>query len=222
MLAAPNASAGKAPPTPVRRASARRRQVPIWLKAVVAVLVATLLYATVTFVQVWQASRHDHARPADAIVVLGAAQYNGRPSPALRDRLDHALVLYHRGIAPLIVVTGGRRQGDRFTEATAGYNWLRSRAVPDHAILKEVHGRSTWESLSAVAQILRPKGMADVVLVSSPAHAKRISEVSSEVGLHPRVSPSGGSASFTALFRETGAVSVGRLIGYRRLEQMDR
>ncbi len=222
MLAEAGASAGGAVPLAAERTRPSSRRVPIWLKLAIAVFAVVVLYGSVTFAQVWQASRQDHARRADAIVVLGAAQYNGRPSPALLDRLEHALALYKRQIAPLIVVTGGRRQGDRFTEATTGYNWLRRRAVPDRAILKEVHGRSTWESLSAVAHILQAKGATHVVLVSNPAHAERIGQVSAEVGLHPRVSPVAGSASLTSLLRETGAVSVGRLIGYRRLEQVGR
>lgn len=222
MLAEPGASAGDIAPVPAGRPRSSRRRLPLWLKAIIAMFAVVVLYGSVTFLQVWQASREDHARRVDAIVVLGAAQYNGRPSPALLDRLEHALALYQRHIAPLIVVTGGRRQGDRFTEATTGYNWLRARAVPDRAILKEVQGRSTWESLSAVARILEARRARNVVLVSNPAHAERIGQVSAEVGLHPRVSPVKGSASLTSLLRETGAVSVGRLIGYRRLEQIGR
>jgi uncharacterized SAM-binding protein YcdF (DUF218 family) len=194
----------------------------IWLRVLILLLITVVLYASVTFLQVWNASRQDHTRPADAIVVLGAAQYNGRPSPALAERLQHALVLYRRGVAPLIVVTGGRRAGDRFTEATTGYTWLRQRGVPDRAILREVQGRSTWESLSAVSRILEPKGATDVLLVSNPAHARRIGQVSSEVGLHPEVSPAAGSAGLTALLRESAAVSVGQIIGYRRLDGLER
>ncbi len=222
MLAEPGASAGGVARPPLDRARTSRRRVPLWLKVISALFAVVVLYGSVTFVQVWQASRQDHARPADAIVVLGAAQYNGRPSPALLDRLEHTLALYRRQIAPLIVVTGGRRQGDRFTEATTGYNWLRRRGVPDRAILKEVKGRSTWQSLSAVAKILKARGATNVVLVSNPAHAERIGQVSAEVGLHPTVSPVAGSAGVTPLLRETGAVAVGRLIGYRRLEELGR
>ena len=113
------------------------------LTAVILAVFLVLVYVVVTFVQVWAASRENQAGKAGAIVVLGAAQYNGRPSPVLAARLDHALDLYHDGVAPLIVVTGGRQQGDRFTEATTGYNYLRDHGVPDDAIRKEVQGRST-------------------------------------------------------------------------------
>ena len=107
------------------------------------------VYLSVTFVQVWRAARRDDARPSDAIVVLGAAQYDGRPSPVLAARLDHAIDLYDDGIAPVIVVTGGRQPGDRFTEATAAANYLHDHGVPDDAILRETTGRSSWESLDA-------------------------------------------------------------------------
>ena len=88
------------------------------------VLLAALLYYVVTFVQVWWAARQDDTRRSQAIVVLGAAQYNGRPSPVFKARLDHAATLYHDRVAPLVVVTGGKQTGDMFTEATSGANYL--------------------------------------------------------------------------------------------------
>ena len=180
-----------------------------------------VVYLGGTFIQVWQASRSDGARKADAIVVLGAAQYNGKPSPALQNRLDHALGLYERGLAPLIVVTGGRQEGDRFTEATVGYNYLRERGVPDRAIRKEVQGHTTYQSVAATARFLRTEGIDDVILVSGPATAKRLAGISGDVGLEAAISPSAGTPTLRSLVRETGAVSLGRLIGYRRLERFD-
>jgi vancomycin permeability regulator SanA len=186
------------------------------------VLVVGIAYVGGTFLQVWQASGRDAARRAEAIVVLGAAQYDGRPSPALRNRLDHALELYERDLAPMIVVTGGRQAGDRFTEATAGYNYLRAQGVPDAAIRKEVQGQTTYESLSSVARFLATEGVDDVILVSGPAQTKRLSGIATDVGLHAAVSPSAGSPGAQALLREALAVSAGRLVGYRRLERLDR
>ena len=203
-----------------RRPSGRR-----WGRLAVGGLALGILlgsYLVTTFVQVWQASGRDDRPHADAIVVLGAAQYNGRPSPALRNRLDHALELYRSDVAPLVVVTGGRQQGDRFTEATTGYIYLRDRGVPDGSIRKEVQGRTTYESLAAVARFLGKEDINDVVLVSGPAHSKRLSDVARSVGLRAAVSPSGGSPSLRSLMRETVAVSTGRVIGYRRLERLDR
>lgn len=189
------------------------------LAAVVALLVA---YVGGTFVQVWQASRHDGARRAGAAIVLGAAQYNGHASPVLRNRLDHALDLYRRRLMPVIVVTGGRRTGDSYTEATVGYNYLRRNGVPDGAIMKEVRGRTTHESLVSTARFLHAKGIDDVVLISGPAQSKRLAEMARSVGLHAAVSPSAGQPSVRQLARETVAVSVGRVVGYRRLEQLKR
>ncbi|MEO6629767.1 MAG: YdcF family protein [Aquihabitans sp.] len=217
------ATAGPTEPR-FRRRSGRRHRGRWGRLALCGLALGVLLgsYLITTFVQVWQASGRDDRRNADAIVVLGAAQYNGRPSPALRNRLDHALELYRADLAPLVVVTGGRQQGDRFTEATTGYIYLRDRGVPDGSIRKEVHGRTTYESLAAVARFLGKEGIHDVVLVSGPAHSKRLSDIARSVGLRAAVSPSGGSPSVRSLMRETVAVSTGRVIGYRRMERLDR
>ncbi|MCU1372106.1 MAG: YdcF family protein [Ilumatobacteraceae bacterium] len=201
----------------VPQARWRRRTVRIGL----ALVGLAVLYVGGTFVQVWQASRSDGARKADAIVVLGAAQYDGTASPALKNRLDHALELHEQGLAPLIVVTGGRQEGDRFTEATVGYNYLREHGVPDSAIRKEVQGHTTYESLAATWRFLRSEDVDDVILVSGPATAKRLAGISGDIGLQAAISPSDGNPSFRSLLRETAAVSVGRAIGYRRLERFD-
>ena len=202
---------------------------PRWPRRLVrgALLAAVLMmaYLGVTFAQVYQASRSDGARPADAIVVLGAAQYDGRPSPVLQDRLDHALDLYDTGFSEWIVLTGGRREGDRFTEATAGYNYLRDRGVPDQHLLKEVQGASTFESLAASARFLRDRELTTVVLITSDYHAYRVEAVAEELGLDATVSPTGSRlgrpAELGQLGRETIAVAVGRVIGFDRLFRLD-
>lgn len=183
-----------------------------------------VVYLAVTFVQVWMASRRDDARKSDAIVVLGAAQYDGRPSKVLSARLDHAYDLYRRHIAPVIVVTGGRRAGDRFTEATAGATYLHERGVPDTAIMRETTGRSSWESLQASARFLKQRHMKSVVLVSDPYHAARIKAIANEVGLDAvtsptRTSPIKGGAAWRRLATETIRVGAGRIFGYRRLDR---
>jgi uncharacterized SAM-binding protein YcdF (DUF218 family) len=200
-----------------------------WLRLgarlVALVLVLLGAYLGVTFVQVWRASTDDGARPAQAIVVLGAAQYDGRPSLVLRDRLDHAHELWQEGLAPLIVVTGGRREGDRFTEAASGYAYLRDQGVPDDALLREEAGSNTWEQLAASSRFLRQQGINDVLLVSDGYHAKRLQIIADELGLDASVSPSPSRLSSTsrlrALVRETGAVAISRVIGYRRLVNLD-
>lgn len=186
-------------------------------------LAAVLAYLAVTFVQVALATRHDGVRPAQALVVLGAAQYNGQPSPVFRERLEHTAQLYGRDIAPLVVVTGGNRPGDRFTEASAAATYLATRGVPQDALLWVTTGRSTWESLAATARVLRERDMNDVVLVSDPFHAYRAAAIAGDIGLTAAVSPTPtsrvtGAAMARQLARETLAVGLGRVIGYRRLD----
>jgi len=191
------------------------------LKVVAGVLAALLVYIVVTFVQVWMASRRDEARKAQAIVVFGAAQYNGRPSSVLRARLDHAVDLYQRGYSPVVVVTGGRQAGDRVTEATASADYLHKKGVPDKDILREVSGRSSWQSLAAAAAFLKARHISHVLLVSDPFHSLRIKAMAGELGLDAhtsptRTSPIGGFTKAWYMGRETVAVAVGRIVGFRR------
>jgi len=180
------------------------------------------VYLVVTLFQVWWASRQNQARPVQAIIVLGAAQYNGVPSPDLQARLDHALALWQAGLAPVIVVTGGKEPGDAFTEATAGANYLASKGVPQADILREVQGRDTWQSLSAAANFLEARHITRVLLVSDPFHDERILLIAKEVGLTPYVSPTRtspirGFAVVPYFAKETIEVAVGRIVGFRRL-----
>ncbi len=137
--------------------------------------------------------RRDEARPgavpADAIVVLGAAQYDGKPSPMLRARLDHALGLWMRHDAPLIIFTGGEGVGDTTSEAAVGRRYALSRGVPDSAIAIENHGVTTSESMHAVAAIMGQRPGHTVILVSDPFHMLRLSIVARRLGLTPRSSP---------------------------------
>lgn len=178
------------------------------------------VYLAVTFVQVWSTAGTDQAGPADAIVVLGAAQYDGEPSPVLRARLDHAVSLYEEGHAPLIVVTGGRQEGDRFTQAMAGYRYLRERGVPDEALLLEVDGVSTYSELRATARILEDRGLSSVLMVSDGYHSARLLAIAGEVGLDGRVSPTDTSYGLRSLGRETLAMGIGRIVGFRRLDSL--
>jgi uncharacterized SAM-binding protein YcdF (DUF218 family) len=194
-----------------------------WLLRISAAIIAGLaLYFGVTFWQVWAASRWDQTRPVQAIVVLGAAQYNGRPSPVLVARLDHAYQLWHRGISDVIVVTGGRQPGDQFTEATASANYLLARGVPDAQVLREVSGRNSWQSLAAAAGFLKTRGRTEVLLVSDPFHDLRISLMAGELGLRAHVSPTRtspikGASAVGHMAKESAEVAVGRIIGFRRL-----
>jgi uncharacterized SAM-binding protein YcdF (DUF218 family) len=196
-------------------------------RSLVAAVVLPALYFTVTFFQVWQTGRRDGARPAQAVIVLGAAQYDGRPSAVLRARLDHAAALYRRKLAPVVVVTGGKADGDRFTESAASANYLHTKGVPDEAILREATGRTSWQSLAASARFLiQDRGIRDVVLVSDPFHAARIRGIASELGFRAatsptRTSPITGLSEFRHMVTETAQVGIARVIGFRRLVRLE-
>lgn len=184
-------------------------------------LALVVLYLGITFAQVWWAARQDDRSPAAAIVVMGAAQWNGVPSPVLRGRLDHAAQLYRDGVAPVIIVTGGKQEGDVVTQGYSGYQYLRDVGVPESAIKVEVEGSNSYTELSASANIVRAAGLGtEVVIVTDPYHALRADSIASEVGLHAHVSPTDASSSLSQLVRETGGVALGRLIGYRRLSAL--
>jgi len=194
------------------------------LLIVAGVLALLVLYVAVTFGQVWYASHQDDARRAQAIVVLGAAQFNGKPSKVLSARLDHAADLYKRGLAPLIVVTGGKQPGDNFTEAQASANYLAQHGVPGGAIERETTSSNSYDELAATARFLHARDINDVVLVSDPFHAYRINAIAHDVGLDAHVSPTPSSPvhgidNAEALMRETAAVAAGRLVGFDRLDR---
>ena len=193
----------------------RPRRARWWVLLAIPVLVVG--YLGITFVQVRSAAGRDDRTPVDAIVVLGAAQYDGRPSPVLKRRLDHALELYRADVAPEIVLTGGKRDGDRFTEAFTGFKSLRQAGVPDDALVIISDGANTWESLAAAARQLKAQGDNRIVLVSDPYHNERLLGTAEELGLSAGVSSTGAEASLRQLAGETAAVALGRLIGYRRL-----
>jgi uncharacterized SAM-binding protein YcdF (DUF218 family) len=208
------------------RLERRRRTRWWWLSRVVlAVVVLGFGYYGGTFVQVYRASTHDGRRPADAIVVLGAAQYFGRPSPVLQERLDHAFELYEEGVAPVVVLTGGNQEGDEFTEANTGYRYLIEKGVPVDALELEDQGTSTWDSLRAARRFLLDQGIDSIVLVTDDYHAYRARATAEDIGFDATVSPSdsllSGTNQLRHLTRETAAVAVGRIIGYDRLYRLN-
>jgi len=155
---------------------------------VIGVVLAALGYGLL-LTWVWRASRQDERVSADTIVVLGAAQYNGRPSPVLRARLDHALQLYRLGLAKIIVVTGGIGTGDRVSEATVGHRYLRQQSVPDSALVVRADGRTTAESMHSVAEWMAERELKRVLLVSDPFHMARLKLEARRVHLEPYTSP---------------------------------
>ena len=154
---------------------------------VAVVAVFALWVVSATAVLIW-ASR-DEARPAQAIVVLGAAQYAGKPSPVLRARLDHALDLWNRHLAALLILTGGTGSGDTTSEAAVGRTYARKRGVPDSAILVENEGRTMSESMRAVAGMLEVRGLQTALLVSDPFHMLRLRILARRFGFTPYTSP---------------------------------
>jgi uncharacterized SAM-binding protein YcdF (DUF218 family) len=194
-------------------------------RRVVLIVVALALgYYLVTLFQVWRAARSDDERRSQAIIVLGSAQYSGRPSPDFRARLDHAADLFHRHVAPLVVVTGGKQPGDRFTESSAGADYLHGRGVPDTSIERESTSRNSFDSIAAAARFLRPQRITRVVLVSDPFHSLRIQLIAGEVGLDAvtsptRTSPITGLSEWGRFVTEAFGISIGRIFGFGTLSR---
>lgn len=149
----------------------------------------------------------DDRRASDAIVVLGAAQYDGRPSPVLKSRLNHAKSLYDESVAPRVVTVGGKQPGDRFTEARAGADYLARRGIPAQDVTAVPLGRDTKQSLIAVAKMAKREGWSEVTLVSDPAHMARVHAIASRLGFRTHLSPTraGDGTSLTGEYvaRET-------------------
>jgi vancomycin permeability regulator SanA len=135
------------------------------------------------------AGRRDEAGAADAIIVLGAAQYEGRPSPVLKARLDHAASLWNRGLAPRMIVTGGRGVGDTTSEAAVGMRYLVQRGIPADSISMDTEGLTTSDSMVAVRRLLGTKSHPSVLIVSDPFHMLRLAILSRRLHMIPLLSP---------------------------------
>jgi uncharacterized SAM-binding protein YcdF (DUF218 family) len=158
---------------------------------------------------VWRAAHHDDASEidrADAIVVLGAAQYDGEPSPVFAGRLDHAALLYEQGRADTVLVLGGGQPGDRFTEAEAGATYLAGRGVPADAIVTVPEGHTTFESLRAAAPVMREAGIGSAFLVSDPWHNARVERMARDLGIEGHASATWHSAATSQETRSEGYV----------------
>ena len=191
------------------------------LRVVTIVVAASFIYLAGTAVQVWQTGRRYEPRVAGAIVVMGAAQYNGVPSPDLASRLDEAELLWRQHYATDIMVTGSKETGDRYTEAQASARYLISGGIPSRDIL-QAGGRESWENLAQAAPVLVAKGDTTVLIVTDPFHEARSLAIASSVGLSPyptptRTSPIKGAATIPYYAKETLGVALGRIIGYDHL-----
>lgn len=160
-----------------------------YLRTTVAVAAVVLIAWVISMIAVERVGRRDEAQRADAIVVLGAAQYVGRPSPVLRARVDHAVSLWKRGLAPTLILTGGTGVGDTTSEAAVARKYAMSQGVPDRMIVVEIKGRTTSESMQAVARIMDDREQSSVILVSDPFHMLRLSILARRFGLEPYTSP---------------------------------
>jgi len=194
------------------------------LRLIVLLLLAIFVYLVVTGVQVWLTSREYAPRDTSAIVVMGAAQYDGVPSPDLQSRLDEALILYRGGFASLIVVTGYKEVGDQFTEAQAGGTYLEQHGVPSSAVA-EVGGTDSYENLVDADKGLRGRGDSTVLISTDPFHEDRSMAIASGLGLTPfpaptRTSPIKGVSTVPYFLKEAIAVGMGRIIGYRELSPL--
>ena len=190
--------------------------------AIAAVVLVMAIGPLVTGVAVWRAAHTDDASTvehADVILVLGAAQYDGRPSPVFEGRLRHASLLYEDGRAGTIVVLGGSALGDRWSEAEAGRNWLLAEGVPSEALVASPVGATTYESLEAAAGWMRDHELTTAFLVSDPWHNLRVKRMASDLGIEGYTSATWQSAARTegtrldGYLRETFAYLHYRIFG---------
>ncbi len=172
----------------------------------------------VIFAQVYRHARMDQARSADAIVVLGAAQFNGVPSQVFRARLDTAYELYQQGYAPLVVVTGGRLAGDQYTEAESGRNYLVDRGIPSDVILMENISHNTAASFEGVERLLQPRGVQSLLIVSDGFHLYRSKMLAHDAGFEAYGYPAenspirpGSATELRYMVRETLGVLAWKL-----------
>ncbi|MBM3806277.1 MAG: YdcF family protein [Actinobacteria bacterium] len=193
------------------------------LRIIGAVCGLGVAYFLVSLFQVWNTGRSADRQPVDAIVVLGAAQYDGQPSPQFQARLDHGLELWNLDLASYIVVTGGKQEGDRFTEAATARKYFESKGVASDLIFEENSGTTTYASLMAVSQVANELKISRMLIVSDPFHLLRAKLIAREVGLDVSLSSTrssvikGGDA-FQHNLQEAIGVAIGRIVGFQRVD----
>ena len=189
-------------------------------RLVLALVLAAVLLVGATAGAIWWTARHDARPTSDAIVVLGSAQYDGVPSSIFEARLEHALRLWQDGVAPVVVTVGGKADGDRFTEAEAGAQYLAQAGVPGDALLPVPQGVDTLESMRSVSAAFDERGWSTAVLVTDPWHAMRAERMAEDAGMEATSSPTRQgpavqtrATQFRYIVRETAAYLVYRATG---------
>jgi uncharacterized SAM-binding protein YcdF (DUF218 family) len=187
---------------------------------IVALVITAVLVIGSTALAIWWTARQDARPHSDAIVVLGSAQYNGRPSSIFAARLEHARRLYQEGVAPVVVTVGGKKSGDNFTEAEAGRDYLARDGVPAKSLLAVPEGVDTLESMRDVAAVFRQHGWQKAVLVTDPWHVMRAQRMADDAGIQAASSPTRQgpavqtrTTQFKYIMRETAAYLVYRVTG---------
>ena len=201
-----------------RLAKSKRRNwtLRLALFLIVVLAVGALGWCRWVYVQIESYAGQDQAAPSDAIAVFGAAEYDGRPSPVYRARLDHGLALYKRGIAPLIITLGGNG-GDQYNEGAVGREYLVGMGVPEEAIIAETQSRNTEDSARRVAVIARANSLRRLVIVSDGTHLFRIHAICAAEGLdvltspRPRVTVEGGSQDAERIEHEIISYTLWRM-----------
>ena len=174
------------PETNLTRSSSGRRVI---TSVVLLALIGAAGWTAWVYGQIRSYADRDEARPADAIAVFGAAEYDGRPSPVLRARLDHALELYQQGLASLVITLGGGDIGDTHSEGGVGHDYLLAHGVPESAIIAETQSNNTAESAERLAVIARANHLSRIIVVSDGTHLFRIHALCEKNGLHVFTSP---------------------------------
>jgi uncharacterized SAM-binding protein YcdF (DUF218 family) len=179
------------------------------LRLLALAVVAVALWLLFTAVEIVRTAHQEELHPADAIVVFGAAEYSGHPSPVLRARLDHAFNLYERKLAPVVITTGGAAADPKFSEGGVGKDYLHKRGVPENALIAETQGSDTAQSARRIAVIMQANSLRSCIAVSDAYHVFRIRKLLEHEGLRVYVAPRpdsiphGLTARTEAVARET-------------------
>jgi uncharacterized SAM-binding protein YcdF (DUF218 family) len=203
-------------PRPLSEAGPER----VFIRVVLLALAGIIAVTAYAAFRISDQGGRDERRQADAIVVMGAAQYDGTPSPLFAARLDHAIALFHEGVAPRLIVTGGKREGDRTTEAASARNYAIAHDVPAESILAESSSRTTLQSIRGVRALMEKAGLRTAVFVSDPTHMLRVLRMADDIGIDAYGSPTRTSplerdpvGRLDATVHEIGALAVYFLTG---------